>query len=54
MDFREAAELIKILKPKYTIPIHYQTIVGSLQDAYQFKALLEEYTTVKILDFKGE
>ena len=29
MDFKEAAQLINIIKPKFAIPVHYGSVVGS-------------------------
>lgn len=49
MDVSEAVELIKCIKPKITIPMHYKTIVGSVNDAYEFKKLLEGITEVEII-----
>ena len=31
------------------IPIHYQTIVGTKEDAYEFKKLLQDITDVEVL-----
>lgn len=36
MDWKEAAELVKKIKPYLAIPMHYAKIVGSLQDALNF------------------
>ncbi|MCD6463905.1 MBL fold metallo-hydrolase [Candidatus Woesearchaeota archaeon] len=41
MNAQEAAEAVKIIKPKIAIPMHYGSIVGSLQDAEKFKQELE-------------
>lgn len=49
MTSSEASDLIKIIKPKVAIPIHYKTIVGSVDDAYNFKNDLEGIVDVKIL-----
>lgn len=49
MDRLEASELIKSIKPKLAIPIHYKTIVGSVEDAYYFKEELDGIVDVKIL-----
>ena len=49
MNVKEAVELIKCIKPKITIPMHYKTIVGSVNDAYEFKKLLEGITDVEII-----
>ena len=47
MDYKEAAKLANYIKPKYAIPIHYGSIVGSTQDAINFVKLLKK-------DIKGE
>ena len=44
-DFKEAAQLINIIKPKFAIPVHYGSVVGSKQDATDFIKLL--YPTIK-------
>ena len=49
MEKTEASELIRSIKPKLAIPIHYKTIVGTVEDAYDFKAELENDVDVKIL-----
>lgn len=50
MTADEAAELIKKISPKkYAIPTHYQTIVGSKEDAERFKKLLENKIEVHII-----
>ena len=50
MTAEEAAKLIEnILPKKYAIPTHYQTIVGSVEDAITFKKILENKVEVKIL-----
>lgn len=50
MTAREAAQLISNISPrKYVIPTHYQTIVGSKDDAIEFKELLEGKVKVDIL-----
>ena len=48
MDYKEAAELTNIIKPKIVIPIHYGTIVGNLTDGNKFKSLVDETIEVKI------
>lgn len=45
MDFKEAAQLINIIKPKFAIPVHYGSVVGSKQDATDLIKLL--YPTIK-------
>lgn len=42
MDFKEASDLINIIKPKIAVPIHYGNIVGSKQDAIEFTKLLNQ------------
>ncbi len=50
MTSHEAADLIKTIKPKVAIATHYKTIVGALEDAYEFqKALKNEDIEVNIL-----
>lgn len=49
MDYQEAAKLCEIIKPKYAIPMHYGTIIGSLEDAKRFKELAKA-TQVIILN----
>lgn len=50
MNAEEAAELIKCVLPtKYAIPTHYQTLVGSREDAIKFKNMLNGIVEVKIL-----
>ncbi|MCK4244708.1 MAG: MBL fold metallo-hydrolase [Candidatus Omnitrophica bacterium] len=39
MDAREAAEAVKLIKPEIAIPMHYGDIVGSPEDAEEFKKL---------------
>ena len=42
MNFKEASDLINIIKPKIAIPIHYGNIVGLKQDAIEFTKLLNK------------
>ena len=48
MDYKEAAELINIIKPKKVIPIHYGTIVGSLEDGNKFADLVNNDIEVEL------
>lgn len=41
MNYQEAAELINEIMPKYAIPIHYGSIVGTKEDAENFIKLLK-------------
>lgn len=49
MNYKEAAELIEEMKPKLAVPIHYKTVVGSVEDANNFKKELDEKIDVKII-----
>ncbi len=51
MNAEEAAEAAKLIKPTIAIPMHYGSIVGSKDDAQEFKELCEEKgIRVEILD----
>jgi L-ascorbate metabolism protein UlaG (beta-lactamase superfamily) len=39
-DAKEAAEIVRLVNPAIAIPMHIGTIVGSLNDAEQFKKLV--------------
>jgi L-ascorbate metabolism protein UlaG (beta-lactamase superfamily) len=41
MTAEEAAKAVNEIKPEVAIPMHYGTIVGSLEDAKRFKELCE-------------
>jgi L-ascorbate metabolism protein UlaG (beta-lactamase superfamily) len=49
MTAEEAAQAVKMIKPKLAIPMHYAAIVGSEKDAEEFKQLVKE-CEVKILN----
>ena len=49
MDFKEAAKFINEIKPKIAVPIHYGSIVGTKQDAEDFKMLLETTIICEIM-----
>ncbi|MCI9063857.1 MAG: MBL fold metallo-hydrolase [Clostridia bacterium] len=49
MEYKEAAELTNKIKPKIVIPIHYGSIVGTIQDAISFRDLLDENIECNIL-----
>lgn len=49
MDYKEASDLINIIKPKYAIPTHYGSVVGTEQDAIQFISLLDSKIKGEIL-----
>lgn len=46
MDYKEAAELINIMKPEYTIPIHFGCVdgAGTADDDKKFAALISKGT----------
>ncbi len=48
MTDKEAAELVNLTKPDYAIPIHYGDIVGSVQNAQNFKNLVSPPTKVVV------
>ena len=54
MDFKEAAQLINEIKPKIAIPIHYGSIVGSIEDAKEFSEFLDSKIRCEILIKKVE
>ncbi len=49
MNYKEAAKLINIMKPKIAIPTHYGSIVGSRTDGEDFKKLVNEGIKVELL-----
>lgn len=49
MNYEEAADLINTIRPKVAIPTHYKTIVGTVQDAQEFKEKIAENIEVRIL-----
>lgn len=49
MDYKEAAQFVNQIKPKIAVPIHYGSIVGTMQDAEQFISLLDENIKGEIL-----
>ena len=49
MTYEEAADLINTIRPKVAIPTHYKTIVGTAQDAQEFKERIAENIEVIIL-----
>jgi L-ascorbate metabolism protein UlaG (beta-lactamase superfamily) len=48
MDAKEAAQAAEIIKPKIAIPMHYDSIVGTTNDAEQFRELYKG--NVKIME----
>ncbi len=49
MDFKEAYNFVSNLFFNVAIPIHFGSIVGSLDDALNFKKLFEENSSKKVL-----
>lgn len=48
MTYEEAAELVNIIKPGETIPMHYAEIVGDIQDGIKFSKLVSDEIKVDI------
>ncbi len=49
MDAREAAEAVDAIKPKNAIPMHYGSIVGSMEDSETFEKFVGDTSKVIIL-----
>lgn len=49
MNYKEAANLVNIIKPKIAVPIHYGKIVGTKEDATDFKELLNKDIVCQIM-----
>ncbi len=49
MDSNEAAKLVNKIKPKFAVPIHYGSIVGTSKDAINFVKLVLPEIKCKIL-----
>ena len=47
-DYKEAAELVNIISPERTIPMHYGELVGDKEDAIKFKKIVNEDINVEI------
>ncbi|MBR3229460.1 MAG: MBL fold metallo-hydrolase [Bacilli bacterium] len=53
MNYKEAAQLTNIIKPKIVTPIHYGKVVGKKEYGEKFKKLINEDIKVELLiDFK--
>lgn len=50
MDVEEAVSATKLINPKVVIPTHYETVVGTLEDAYRFQKELEGIVPCKIYE----
>ncbi|MFQ5940122.1 MAG: MBL fold metallo-hydrolase [Nitrososphaerales archaeon] len=51
MTAEEAAEAVRMIKPKVAVPMHYGAIVGSAKDAEKFKQLVKQ-CAVEILSIE--
>ena len=49
MDYAEAAKLVNTIMPTIAVPIHYGKIVGTKEDAKNFKCLLDRKIDCKIM-----
>ncbi len=49
MDYKEAAKLTNIIKPHKVIPTHYGFCIGSINDAINFKSLINKEIKCEIL-----
>ena len=49
MDYAEAAKLVNAIMPTIAVPIHYGKIVGTKEDAKNFKCLLDRKIDCKIM-----
>ena len=49
MNYKEAAELANIIRPKIAVPIHYGIIVGTKEDALNFKNLINKDIECEIM-----
>ena len=52
MGVREAVKAVELLKPRITIPMHYNTFPVIQADPYEFKKLVEEKTNTKVVILK--
>lgn len=48
MDYKEAATYTNLIKPKFVIPIHYNSIVGPKEEADEFVKLLDSKIKCKL------
>ena len=49
MDVNEAVEVVKIIKPKIAVPMHWGSIIASRKEAEEFKEKASKYCKVEIL-----
>lgn len=53
MTAEEAAEAVRMLKPRVVIPMHYGVVVGSVEDARRLAALVGAFAEVRICEPRG-
>lgn len=53
MDIEEAVEAVKIIKPKFVIPMHYNTFDLIKVNPFEFKELVEKETDSKCIVLKS-
>ena len=49
MDYKEAAELVNLIKPKVAVPTHYGSIVGEKEDGRNFAKLVNSEIKCELL-----
>ena len=49
MTYKEASELVNIIKPKIAVPTHYGSIVGNKDDGEKFKSLIDSEIKCEIV-----
>ena len=49
MNYEEASNLVNEMKPKIAVPIHYGLIIGTKEDAEEFKKKVNSDVKVEIL-----
>lgn len=54
MDYKEAADLINLIKPKIVIPTHYGAMVGDKEDGLRFKELIDKDIEVSLKLYEEE
>lgn len=52
MTYDEAASLANIIKPKVVVPIHYGVLVGTKEDALNFKELIDKDISCEIKEYE--
>ena len=49
MNYREASSLCNIIMPNKVTPIHYGSIVGKIEDGYEFSKLIDKNIEVNLI-----